>query len=156
MNAANQKTLGVVLDGRAGVTVGDDSLSVIGYVEEPTTELVAVDRAGTVWSCSPDGSGRVLMNSSVASLSRFLDLFAAFFAADPAADRPPMTYSADQMAERLAAFRRGEIRPAAAPPRDDRRSRVRQLKKAPKDIDKRAVKAPWWSIILEQVDDGIL
>lgn len=155
MNAANEKTLGVVLDGRAEVTVGGDTLSVIGYVGEPTTELVAVDAAGAVWSCSPHGGGRVLMNSSVASLSRFLELFAAFFAADPAAERPPASYSAEQMAERLAAFRRGEIRPAAAP-RDDRRSRVKRLKKALKDLDKRAVRAPWWSIILEQVDDGIL
>jgi hypothetical protein len=158
VNASNEKVLGVVLDDREGpaeVVVGGDRLTVIGYLEEPTTDLVAVDRAGVVWCCSADGSDRTLMNSSVPSLNGFLDLFAAFFDADPAADSGPVTYSAEQMAERLAAFRRGEIKPAA-PRRDDRKSRVKQLKKALKDLDKRAVKGPWWSIILEQVDDGIL
>lgn len=156
MNASNQATLGVVLDTTGTppeVTVDGDRLSVIGYAWEPTTELIAVDHAGAVWSYSPDRDSRVLMNSSIDALRRFLDLFAEFFAAT--AGPPPATYTAEQMAERLAALRRGEITPAAAKP-DNRKARIKQLKKTLKEIDRPALKADWWSIILEQVDDGIL
>jgi hypothetical protein len=156
MNASNEATLGVVLDTTglaAEVTVQGARLSVIGYVGEPTTELVAVDSDGTVWSYSPSGGTRMPLNSSVDALRRFLDLFEQFFAVTDAP--PPATYTAEQMAEKLAAFRRGEIKPAAARP-DNREARVKQLKKALNDIDEPAVAAAWWSIILEQVDDGIL
>jgi hypothetical protein len=156
VNASRGATLGVVLDTTAvpaEVTVDGDQLPVIGYVWEPTTELIAVDGAGVVWSYSPDSGSRALMNSSVDALRRFLDLFGEFFAATAAP--PPVTYTAEQMAEKLAAFRRGEIKPAAARA-DNRKARVKQLKKALKEIDRPAVNAAWWSIVLEQVDDGIL
>lgn len=156
MNAANQATLGVVFDTTdtpAELVIDGERLAVAGYVWEPTTELVAVDGAGAVWSCAPEGGRRVLMNSSVDALRRFLDLFGQFFAATPA--RPPTVHTAEQMAAKLAAFRRGEIKPAAPRP-DDRPARIRQLKKALRELDRPAVKAGWWSAILEQVDDGIL
>jgi hypothetical protein len=156
VNAPNVATLGVVLATAgmsAEVSVDGDRLSAIGYVWEPTTELVAVDSSGAVWSCSPDGGSRVFMNSSVDALRRFLGLFGEFFAATD--DPPPMTYTAEQMAEKLAAFRRGEIKPAAGKP-DNRKARIKQLRRSLKEIDRRAVKAEWWSMILEQVDDGIL
>jgi hypothetical protein len=106
-----------------------------------------------VWSYSPDGSSRALMNSSVDALRRFLELFGEFFAATDSP--PPATYTAEQMAERLAALRRGEIKPAAPKP-DNRKARVEQLKKTLREIDKPGVKAGWWSLVVEQVDDGIL
>lgn len=149
-------TLGVVLDAAgltAEVTVDGARLSVIGYVWEPTTELVAVDSGGAVWSYSPGRGTRTLLNSSLEALRQFLSLFERFFAAT--ATPPPATYTAEQMAEKLAAFRRGEIKPAARRP-DQRKARVEQLKKALHEIDGAAVKAGWWSVILEQVDDGIL
>ena len=149
-------TLGVVLDTTAvpaEVTVDGERLSVIGYVWEPTTELVAMDSAGAVWSYSPGRGSRAPMNSSVDALRRFLALFGEFFAASD--DPPPATYTAAQMAEKLAAFRRGEIRPAARRP-NDRTARIKRLKTALSEIDGPAVKAGWWSLALEQVDDGIL
>jgi hypothetical protein len=156
VNASNEATLGVVLEATATpaeVTVAGERLSVIGYVWEPATELVGVDSAGAVWSYSPDDGSRVPMNSSVETLQRFLDLFAAFFGA---AEVPaPTTYTAEQLAEKLAALRRGEIQPAAAGP-SDRKARVKQLKKALREVDKPAVKAEWWQLVLEQIDDGIL
>ncbi|MGN9909874.1 hypothetical protein ACTMTJ_20210 [Phytohabitans sp. LJ34] len=91
------------------VTVEDGRLSVVGYVWEPTTELIGVDDSGAVWSYSPARGSRA----------------------------------------------RGKIKPAAVPP-DNRDARVKQLKKALKEIDRPAVKHEWWSVILEQVDDGIL
>jgi hypothetical protein len=156
VNASNEVTLGVVLDTiatPAEVTVDGERLSIIGYVWEPATELVGLDSAGAVWSYAPARGRRVPMNSSVDALRRFLDLFGEFFAA--ADDPPPATYTAEQMAAKLAALRRGEIKPAAARP-DNRSARVKQLKKALRDIDRPAVKAGWWSLVLEQVDDGIL
>ncbi|MEH1125303.1 SUKH-4 family immunity protein [Micromonospora sp. CPCC 206061] len=156
MNPSNEATLGVVLDTTglaAEVTAQGARLSVIGYVWEPTTELVAVDSDGAVWSCSPNNGTRTLMNSSVDALRRFLDLFEEFFTITDVP--PPATYTAEQMAEKLAAFRRGEIKPAAVRP-DNRKARIKQLKKTLNEIDKPAVTAKWWSTILEQVDDGIL
>ena len=153
---SNEATLGVVLDAAAGpaeVGVDGERLSVIGYVWEPTTELVGLDSAGAVWSYSPDRRSRTPMNSSVDALRRFLDLFGDFFAATD--DPPPATYTAEQMAEKLAAFRRGEIKPAVGRP-DNRAARIRQLRNTLTAIDGRAVKAGWWSLVLEQVDDGIL
>ena len=129
MNASNEATLGVVLDTTAmpaEVTVDGERLSIIGYVWEPTTELVGLDSAGAVWLYSPDRGSRAPMNSSVDALRRFLDLFGEFFAATH--DPPPVTYTAEQMAEKLAAFRRGEIKPAVSKP-DNRNSRIKQLKK---------------------------
>lgn len=137
----------------AEVTVDGERLSVIGHVWEPSTELVGLDGAGAVWSYSPGRGGRVLMNSSVDALRRFLDLFGEFFRA--ADDPPPATYTAEEMAEKLAAFRRGEIKPAVRGP-DDRGARVERLKKALSAVDRPAVEAGWWSLVLEQVDDGIL
>jgi hypothetical protein len=156
VNVSNEATLGVVLDTTAmpaEVTVAGERLSVIGYVWEPTTELVVRDSAGAVWSYSPDRGSRAPMNSSVDALRRFLDLFGEFFAATD--DPPPVTYTAEQMAEKLAAFRRGEIKPAVGKP-DNRNARIKQLKKTLREIDGPAVKAGWWSLVLEQVDDGIL
>jgi hypothetical protein len=153
---SNGATLGVVLDTTAvpaEVTVDGERLSVIGYVWEPTTELVGLDNAGAVWSYNPGRRSRVPMNSSVDALRRFLGLFGEFFAASD--DPPPATHTAEQMAEKLAAFRRGEIRPAAGRP-DNRAARIKRLKKALCDVDGPAVKAGWWSLVLEQVDDGIL
>lgn len=156
MNPSNEATLGVVLDTTglaAEVTAEGARLSVIGYVWEPTTELVAVDSDGVVWSCSPSHGTRTLMNSSVDALRRFLDLFEEFFAVTDVP--PPATYTAEQMAEKLAAFRRGEIKPAAGRP-DTRKARIKQLNGTLREIDRPAVAAKWWSLILEQVDDGIL
>jgi len=156
VNVSNQATLGVVLgttDIPAEVTVDGERLAVIGYVWEPSTELVGLDSTGAVWSYTPDRGIRVPMNSSVDALRRFLDLFGEFFAATD--DPPPVTYTAEQMADKLAAFRRGEIKPAVAKP-DNRNARVEQLKKTLREIDKPAVKTGWWSLVLEQVDDGIL
>lgn len=156
MNVSNQATLGVVLgttDIPAEVTVDGERLAVIGYVWEPSTELVGLDSTGAVWSYTPDRGIRVPMNSSVDALRRFLDLFGEFFAATD--DPPPVTYTAEQMADKLAAFRRGEIKPAVGKP-DNRNARVEQLKKTLREIDKPAVKTGWWSLVLEQVDDGIL
>jgi hypothetical protein len=149
-------TLGVVLDTTAvpaEVIVDGERLSVIGYVWEPTTELVGLDSAGAVWSYSPDRRSREPMNSSVEALRRFLDLFGEYFAATE--DPPPAMYSAEQLAEKLAAFRRGEIRPVVGRP-DNRVARIGRLRKALMEIDRSAVKAGWWSLVLEQVDDGIL
>jgi hypothetical protein len=157
VNASNEATLGVVLDNTATpaeVTGHGERLAVIGYVWEPTTELVGLDSTGAVWSYAPDRGRRMPMNSSVDALRRFLDLFGEFFAATDDG-RPPTTYTAEQKAERLAAFQRGEIRPAARRP-DHRKARIKQLKKALREIDRPAVKGEWWSLILEQVDDGIL
>ncbi|GIE94521.1 SUKH-4 family immunity protein [Paractinoplanes rishiriensis] len=156
MNVSNEAALGVVLDTTtvpAEVTVDGERLSVIGYVWEPTTELVGLDSAGAVWSYSPDRGSRAPMNSSVAALRRFLDSFGEFFATTD--DPPPATYTAEQMAEKLAAFRRGEIKPAAGK-REDRKARIKQLKETLREIDEPAAEAGWWSLILEQVDDGIL
>lgn len=156
MNTTNEATLGVVLDmstAPAEVTVDGERLSIIGHVWEPATELVGLDSAGSVWSYSPDRGTRALMNSSLEALRRFLDLFGEFFAATDAP--PPATYTAEQMAEKLAAFRRGEIKPAISKP-ENRRARIKQLKITLAEVDSAAVKAEWWSLILEQVDDGIL
>jgi hypothetical protein len=156
VNVANEATLGVVLDTTtmpAEVTADGERLSVIGYVWAPSTELVGLGSGGAVWSYSPDRGSRVPMNSSVDALHRFLDVFGEFFAATD--DPPPVTYTAEQMAEKLAAFRRGEIRPAAGRP-DNREARIKRLKKTLREIDRPAVRAGWWSLVLEQVDDGIL
>lgn len=156
MSRSNNATLGVVLDAAgltAQVTVDGARLSVIGYVWEPTTEIVAVDSAGAVWSYSPARGTRTPLNSSVEALRRFLALFEQFFVSTAAP--PPATYTAEQMAEKLAALRRGEIKPAASRP-DQRKARVKQLKKTLREIDGPAVTAGWWSVVLEQVDDGLL
>ena len=153
---SNEATLGVVLDTiavPAEVGVDGERLSVIGYVWEPATELVGLDSAGAVWAYSPGRRSRTPMNSSVDALRRFLDLFGEFFAVTD--DPPPATYTAEQMAEKLAAFRRGEIKPAVGKP-DNRNARIKQLKKTLREIDGPAVTAGWWSLILEQVDDGLL
>ncbi|GLH96382.1 SUKH-4 family immunity protein [Phytohabitans aurantiacus] len=124
MNASNEATLGVVLDTTglaAEVTVQGARLSVIGYVGEPTTELVAVDSDGTVWSYSPSGGTRMPLNSSVDALRRFLDLFEQFFAVTDAP--PPATYTAEQMAEKLAAFRRRRDQAGGRPAGQPRGSR---------------------------------
>ena len=153
---SNEATLGVVLDTAsvpAEVIVDSERLSVIGYVWEPTTELVGLDSAGAVWSYSPGRRSRTPMNSSVDALRRFLDVFGELFAVTD--DPPPVAYTAAQLAEKLAAFRRGEIKPAAERP-DNRADRVKRLRKSLREIDGPAVEGGWWSLVLEQVDDGIL
>ncbi|MGI5183759.1 hypothetical protein ACQEVZ_46650 [Dactylosporangium sp. CA-152071] len=50
---------------------------------------------------------------------------------------------------------RGEIKPAVGRP-DNRAARIKRLKKTLGEIDGRAVEVGWWSLVLEQVDDGVL
>ncbi|OCB56209.1 hypothetical protein A5722_15085 [Mycobacterium vulneris] len=87
----------------------------------------------------------------------FLEAFAEYLSSGPQ-DPGPATMTAEQAAERLRAFREGQVRPPSrAPGALSHRTRLRKLRKRLHTIDSTATGPDsWWSGAIEQAEDDLL
>jgi hypothetical protein len=98
----------------------------------------------------------VFINSSFGKYIEFLELTADFFDRSKQGDSGATVMSAEQARERLAAMRRGEVKPAKSVI-FDREKEVEKLKKMFLEIDPDALDDDFrWAIVLEQIEDGLI
>ncbi|SFS03345.1 hypothetical protein SAMN04487782_2981 [Stenotrophomonas maltophilia] len=68
-----------------------------------------------------------------------------------------MVHSQAEMQARLEAFERGEIPKRSAKPRFDRSGAIRTMVSEWRRLDSAALtEGSWWSIVLEQIQDGLV
>ncbi|WP_402840764.1 hypothetical protein [Microbacterium sp. GXS0129] len=137
----------------------DREAVVIGHVHDG--EFLIVEFVADATTAVFDVAGRhtVPLNRDRAATAGFLQAFADYLrSAGPSSG--PRVLTADQAAERLAAFRAGKIAPpppptAAALPHS---VRVRNLLRALRRIDTQAATSPgsWWSGAIEQAKDDLI
>jgi hypothetical protein len=142
-----------------GTTRCDDrDFTVIGQIGGPDEEQLLLDPDGHVLVLDLGSQQLAPLNSSLEALRSFLAAGERYYATGPRPSPAPMVLSGAQMQERLAAMRRGELKPAApAPAPLPHKKRVKQLRKTLKDVDPAAIKpGTWWGVILEQLDDDLL
>jgi hypothetical protein len=127
-------------------TVHDDELQIVEFEDDATTAVFDATTGVT----HP-------LNRDRTRLEGFLDALADHLRSGTD-DPGPTVMTAEQAAERLAAFRAGRITPDRKPtPEVSDRERVAELRRRLTRIDPAALHpGSWWHLTLEQIDDGIL
>lgn len=100
----------------------------------------------------------VFINSSLRQFLDFLAIARFFFARTSKQADQATTMTLEQARERLAALRRGEIKPKSPPSAPfDRTKEVTRIRQQFRQIDAPAlVGGTWWNRILEQMEDGLI
>ena len=134
-----------------------DGTGLLAIAREPWGEdlLLCLSASGEVLAVG-DG-GRQIVNGRLSSFLGFLEAYEAFQAQAKADDSGPMVYSQAEMQARLEAFERGEIPKRSAKPRFDRSRAIRTLVSEWRRLDASALtEGSRWSIVLEQIQDGLV
>jgi hypothetical protein len=135
----------------------DREAVVIGHIHDG--EFLIVEFVADATTAVFDVAGRhtVPLNRDRAATAGFLQAFADYLrSAGPSSG--PRVLTADQAAERLAAFRAGKIAPPPPTAALNHSVRVRNLLRALRRIDPQAAKSPasWWSGAIEQAKDDLI
>ena len=142
------------------VTVRDDAVSgarEIGSVHDGEF-LVMEDIDGTTSMCDVATGDYSPLNRDRRATESFLEAFAEYLSSGPPASAP-VTMTAEQAAERLRAFREGQIRPRNLPPgeRLSHRTRLGKLRERLHAIDSTATGPDsWWSGLIEEAENDLL
>lgn len=138
---------------------GERKLLPIGYVWEPESAILGLAQgSGHLYSFDPASGQSGFVNSDIRLFLLFLSCVQSFIATHSEGDQVTI-WTAEEMSERLAAFRRGEIVPKrqkrSAFDRKAELTRIRALFEK-KDAASLADENHWWSCVLEQLEDGLL
>ncbi len=142
------------------VTARDETVSgarEIGSVHDGEF-LVMEDSDGTTSVCDVATGDCSRLNRDRTATEGFLEAFAEYLSSGPPAPAPT-TMTAEQAAERLRAFREGQIRPRKIPPGKglSHRARLRKLRKRLHAIDSTATGPDsWWSGLIEEAENDLL
>lgn len=123
-------------------------------------ELVVMEHEdGSTWVRDDATGDSSPLNRDRGATEGFLEAFAQYLSSGPPAPGPT-TMTAEQAAERLRAFRAGEVRPPSRPSEHralSHRARLRTLRARLRAVD-RAATGPdsWWSGLVEQAEDDLL
>jgi hypothetical protein len=154
--ARNDSTLGVIFT--PPVAVDSEFLSIGHEVWGPEELQIALNLQTEAVVARDASTGETtFINTDLRCLLTFLSEFKAFLSRWRTHDAPTIMTQA-QARERLAAMRRGELRPKPAPAKKETRSgdlaKVRNRLKA---LDAKAFEPDsWWGRIFEQAKDGLL
>lgn len=120
--------------------------------------LVMEGSDGTISVWEVATGHRFPLNRDRKATEGFLASFAEYLSSGPAAPTP-VTMRAEQAAERLRAFREGQIRPPSSLPRKElsHRTRLKKLRKQLNAIDRTATGPDsWWRGIIEEAENDQL
>ncbi|RXK67390.1 hypothetical protein ERT44_08820 [Stenotrophomonas sp. MA5] len=134
-----------------------DGTGLLAIAREPWGEdlLLCLSASGEVLAAG-DG-GRQIVNGRLSSFLGFLEAYEAFQAQAKVEDSGPVVYSQAEMQARLEAFKRGEIPKRSAKPRFDRSEAIKAMVSEWRSLDAAALtEGSWWSIVLEQIQDGLI
>lgn len=131
----------------------------IGYEWEPESAILGLAQgSGHLYSFHPTSGQSGFVNSDIRLFLLFLSCVRSFTASHSEGDQATI-WTAEQMRERLAAFRRGEIVPQHPKrPAFDRKTELTRMRALfeEKDAASLANENQWWSLVLEQLEDGLL
>lgn len=153
-----QSVLGVEFKAGGWVDCGGESFFLCGHETWADNLDIGVRKGdGRIYAISGIASNPpVFINSSFDRFIGFLELAADFFDRSKQGGSGATVMSAEQARERLAAMRRGEVKPAKSVI-FDREKEVEKLKKVFLEIDPDALDGDfWWAIVLEQIEDGLI
>ncbi|MBK0055325.1 SUKH-4 family immunity protein [Stenotrophomonas sp. S39] len=95
------------------------------------------------------------VNSRLSSFLGFLSLYEAFQEQARSGNSGPVVYSQSEMQARLEAFRRGEFQARPTEQRFNRDVAISTMAAEWTTLDPAAlVEGAWWSVVLEQLEDG--
>ncbi len=95
------------------------------------------------------------VNSRLSSFLGFLSLYEAFQEQARSGNSGPVVYSQSEMQARLEAFRRGEFQARPTEQRFNRDAAISTMAAEWTTLDPAAlVEGAWWSVVLEQLEDG--
>lgn len=95
------------------------------------------------------------VNSRLSSFLGFLALYEAFQEQARSGNSGPVVYSQSEMQARLEAFRRGEFQARPAEQRFNRDDAISTMAAEWTTLDPAALaEDAWWSVVLEQLEDG--
>lgn len=129
----------------------------IGTVHEGAF-LVMEDSDGTTSVCDVTTGDCSPLNRDRRATEGFLEAFAEYLSSGPPAPAP-VTMTAEQAAERLRAFRAGQVRPPSLPPTKglSHRARLRKLRRRLHAIDSTATRPEsWWSGPIDEAENNLL
>lgn len=138
---------------------GERKLLPIGYEWEPESAILGLAQdSGHLCSFHPTSGQLGFVNSDIRLFLLFLSCVRSFIACHSEGDQATI-WTAEEMSERLAAFRRGEIVPQRPKrPAFDRKAELARMRALfeEKDAASLADEDHWWSCVLEQLEDGLL
>ncbi len=120
--------------------------------------LVRENGDGTTSVCDVATGDCFPLNRDRKATEAFLEAFAEYLSSGPAAPAP-VTMTAEQAAERLRAFREGQIRPPSFPPGKglSHRARLKRLLERLHAVDRTATGPDsWWSGLIEEAENDLL
>lgn len=95
------------------------------------------------------------VNSRLSSFLGFLSLYEAFQEQARSGNSCPVVYSQSEMQARLEAFRRGEFQARPTEQRFNRDAAISTMAAEWTTLDPAALaEGAWWSVVLEQLEDG--
>lgn len=138
---------------------GERKLLPIGYVWEPESAILGLAQgSGYLCSLDPVSGQSVFVNTDIRLFLLFLSCVRSFTASYSEGDQVTI-WTAEEMRERLAAFRRGEIvRQRPKRPAFDRKAELTRMRALFEEKDAASLtdENHWWSCVLEQLEDGLL
>ncbi|MBE9925175.1 hypothetical protein G8C93_04610 [Cellulosimicrobium cellulans] len=121
--------------------------------------LVMEHEDGSIWVRDVATGDTSPLNRDRAATEGFLEAFADYLSSGQPVPGPT-TMTAEQAAERLRAFRAGEVRPPSRPSgrrAPSHRARLRTLRARLRAIDSAATRpGSWWSGPLEEAENDLL
>ncbi|WP_425309074.1 hypothetical protein AADG42_10020 [Ammonicoccus fulvus] len=120
--------------------------------------LIMEESDGTTSVCDVATGHFSPLNRDRKATEGFLEAFAEYLSSGSAAPAP-VTMTAEQAAERLRAFREGQIRPPVLPAGKElsHRARLRKLRKRLHAIDRPATGPDsWWHALIEEAENDLL
>ncbi|WP_435193579.1 hypothetical protein [Streptomyces sp. NRRL F-5630] len=153
---SEEHPFGIRLNSAAEMTALVSDARVIGTIHDG--ELLIVENSDGSTSVRDAATGESFpLNRNRAATEGFLKAFAEYLRSGPP-DAGPTIMTAEQAAERLRAFRNGQLRPASRPteaPSHSRRLKV--LRKRLQAIDGSATGSDsWWSGLIEEAENDLL
>lgn len=144
---------------RGLLQAGERKLLPIGYEWEPESAILGLAQgSGHLYSFQPASGESGFVNSDIRLFLMFLSSVRSFIASHSEDDQATI-WTAEEMSERLAAFRRGEFVPQRPKrPVFDRKAELARMRALfeEKDAASLADENQWWSCVLEQLEDGLL
>lgn len=156
--------LGIRFDSQPnpGLIRAEDGLRMllpIGYEWDEKTAILGLEAGtGILYRIDVQTGECAVVNSSIHRFMEFLHRYASFIH-EHSKQAAPSVMTLEQAQAKLEAFRRGEIKPRSQ--HSDRSARDQALKDlrlfyTEKDPVSVLNEETWWSVVLEQVEDGVL
>lgn len=154
----DEHLFGVRLHPVAARTDLDSGAREIGVVHDGEL-LVMEHEDGSIWVRDVATGDTSPLNRDRAATEGFLEAFADYLSSGQPVPGPT-TMTAEQAAERLRAFRAGEVRPPSRPSghrAPSHRARLRTLRARLRAVDSAATRpGSWWSGPLEEAENDLL